>query len=145
MPVDESSDKNVYPPTPKVSLCDCKLGTRGIANSCQQTLAPPAFVATASCLRALSTSTSKLAIHKAHRHNRHGPAARTARSQSDGSRCRQHRRTCSGIRIWSGTKTLATPRKHRNRPARTPSCKTLGAAAVLQYPDAPDASMYADF
>ena len=75
-----SSDKNVYPPKPEVSLCDFKLGSRGIAEACQQTLEPSAFVVTASCLRASSTSSSLSQSHTARRHNRHGPAARTAQN-----------------------------------------------------------------
>ena len=75
---------------------------------------------TAAYLRTSSTSAGASPGHTARRRSRLGPAARTAQSQCDGSRYTLRQRTCSGIRIWSGTETLATARKHGKRPAHPP-------------------------
>lgn len=88
---------------------------------------------TAAYLRTSSTSAGASPGHTARRRSRLGPAARTAQSQCDGSRYTLRQRTCSGIRIWSGTETLATARKHGKRPAHPPRlAETQGVATISE-------------
>ena len=75
---------------------------------------------TVSCLHTSSTLAGASPRHTARHRNRPGPAPRMAQSQCDGSRYTLRQRTGSGIRIWSGTETLASARKHGKRPAHPP-------------------------
>ena len=101
---------------------------------------------TAACFHTSNTLAGASPGHTARRRGRPGPAARTPQSQCDGSRYTLRQRTGSGIRIWSGTETLATTRKHGKRPAHPPASQKHRGSPLFPSPvGAVDASMYAHF